>query len=158
MRKRMIYETWDLDAILVLVNNIWWLNKHEADVSGHMYITWNVGYPSHIRYTDSNIQTIFTPTDAWWRHQWKHFPRHWPYVRGIHRRPVSYPHKGQWREALLVSLICVNNGEAADLRRHRAHYDVNVMYQHFCHWYDAVMKIARLLYLSNTTCILSHTN
>ena len=43
------------------------------------------------------------------------------------------PHKGQWRGALMFSLICawihgwVNNGEAVDLRRHRAHYDVTVM-------------------------------
>ena len=47
--------------------------------------------------------------------------------------PVNSPHKGQWRGALIFSLICartygwVNNGEAGDLRRHRAHYDVIVM-------------------------------
>ena len=27
----------------------------------------------------------------------KHFPRYWPFVRGIHRSPVNSPHKGQWR-------------------------------------------------------------
>ena len=27
--------------------------------------------------------------------KWKHFPRHWPFVRGIHRSPVNSPHKGQ---------------------------------------------------------------
>ena len=50
-------------------------------------------------------------------------------------------HKGQWREALMFSLICtrkkgwVNNGEAGDLRRHRAHYDVTVMWIIlWCHW------------------------
>ena len=32
--------------------------------------------------------------------QWKHFPRYWPLVRGIHRSPVNSPHKGQWRGAL----------------------------------------------------------
>ena len=43
------------------------------------------------------------------------------------------PHKGQWRGALMFSLICAwitacaNNREAGDLRRHRAHYDVTVM-------------------------------
>ena len=64
----------------------------------------------------------------------KHFPRHWPFVRGIHRSPVNSPHKGQWRRALMFSLIStwingwVNNGEAGDLRRHHAHYDVIVMY------------------------------
>ena len=47
--------------------------------------------------------------------------------------PVNSPHKGQWRAALMFSLICawindwVNNREAGDLRRHRGHYDVTVM-------------------------------
>ena len=65
--------------------------------------------------------------------QWKHFPRYWPFVRGIHWWPVNSPHKGQWRGALMFSLICVwingwvNNREAGDLRCHRAHYDVTVM-------------------------------
>ena len=65
--------------------------------------------------------------------KWKHFPRYWPFVRGIHRSPVNSPHKGQWRGALMFSLIFawingwVNNREAGDLRRHRAHYDVTVM-------------------------------
>ena len=38
--------------------------------------------------------------------KWKHFLRYWPFVRGIHRLPVNYPHKGQWRETLMFSLIC----------------------------------------------------
>ena len=65
--------------------------------------------------------------------KWKHFPRYWPFVRGIHRSPVNFPHKGQWRGALMFSLICVGlsgwvyNREAGYLRRHRAHYDVIVM-------------------------------
>ena len=95
--------------------------------------------------------------------KWKHFPIYWPIVRGIHRSPVdsltkardvglgwflwsapefvreihrsavNSPLKGQWRGALMFSLICaringwVNNGEAGDLRRHRVHYDVIVM-------------------------------
>ena len=47
----------------------------------------------------------------------------------IHRSP----HKGQWRRALMFSLICawingwVNNREAGDLRRGRADYDVTLM-------------------------------
>ena len=61
--------------------------------------------------------------------KWKHFPRYWPFVRGIHRSP----HKGQWRGALMFPMICVwingwvNNREAGDFRRYRAHYDVTVM-------------------------------
>ena len=38
--------------------------------------------------------------------KWKHFPHYWPFVRGIHRSPVNSLHKGQWREALMFSLIC----------------------------------------------------
>ena len=47
--------------------------------------------------------------------------------------PVNSPHKGQWRGALMFSLICalindwVNNREAGDFRRYRGHYDVRVM-------------------------------
>ena len=38
--------------------------------------------------------------------KWKHFRRYWPFVRGIHRSPVNSPRKGQWRGALVFSLIC----------------------------------------------------
>ena len=45
----------------------------------------------------------------------------------------NYPYKGQWRGALMFSLIfawtnsCANNRNAGCLRRHRTHYDVTVM-------------------------------
>ena len=69
--------------------------------------------------------------------KWKHFPRNWPFVREIHRSPVNYPYKGQWRGALMFSLIYawindwVNNREAGDLRRQHGHYDVIVMHKLF---------------------------
>ena len=43
---------------------------------------------------------------------------------------VDSPHKGQWRGALMFSLLCAwinacsNNRDPGDLRRHRAQYDV----------------------------------
>ena len=66
--------------------------------------------------------------------KWNHFPRYWPFVRGNHRGPVNSPHKGQWRGALMCSLICawindyVNSREAGGSRRYRDHYDVIVMW------------------------------
>ena len=69
--------------------------------------------------------------------KWEHFPRYWPFMRGIHRSPLNSPHKGQWRGSLMFSLICawingwVNNREVGDLRRHRARYNVIVM-RHMC--------------------------
>ena len=41
--------------------------------------------------------------------KWKHFPRCWPFVCGIHRSPVNSPHKGQGREALKFSFIYALN-------------------------------------------------
>ena len=65
--------------------------------------------------------------------RYKKNPRYWPFVREIHRSPVNSPHQGQWRGALMFSLICdwitgwVNNHESGDLISHRAHYDVTVI-------------------------------
>ena len=41
--------------------------------------------------------------------KWKHFPRYCVFVRRIHRSPVNSPHKGQWRGALMFSLIWALN-------------------------------------------------
>ena len=59
-----------------------------------------------------------------------------------HRSPVNSPHNGQWRGAVMFSLICVwtnswvNNHEPGDLRRYHAHYDVIVIWcypaMHIC--------------------------
>ena len=72
-----------------------------------------------------------------WRHdiKWKHFPLFWPF-KGIHWSAVDSqrPRKGQWRGALIFSLIgawincCTNDRDAVDLKRHGAHYDVIEMY------------------------------
>ena len=65
--------------------------------------------------------------------KWEHFSRYWPFVQWIHRSSVNSPHKGQWRVALIFSLICagrngwVDNWDAGDLRRHLAHFDVTVI-------------------------------
>ena len=54
-------------------------------------------------------------------------------VRAIHQSPVDSPHQGQWRRALIFSLIYAwtngwaNNRDTGDLRRYCAHYDVTVM-------------------------------
>ena len=65
--------------------------------------------------------------------KWKPFPRHRPFVRGIHRSPMNSRHKGQWRGALMFSVFCswmngwINIREVGDLRRHHAHYDVTYL-------------------------------
>ena len=75
--------------------------------------------------------------------KWKNFPRYWPFVRGIYRSPVNSPHKSQWRGALMFSLVYAwtnswaNNGDANDLKRHHAYYDVTVMLS--CWWPSMVI-------------------
>ena len=95
--------------------------------------------------------------------KWEHFPCYWPFVRGIHRSPVNSPHKGQWRGALMFSLICVwinglvNNLEAGDLSRHRAHYDVIIML--WLWWYEPLLLSNETdgLFLPMTSLIICNT-
>ena len=71
---------------------------------------------------------------TWWRHQMETFSALLALCAGNSPFPVNSPHKGQWRGALMFSLICarindwVNNREAGELRRHRGHCDVNAMF------------------------------
>ena len=70
---------------------------------------------------------------TWWRHQMKTFSALLNLCEGNLSVTGEFPHKGQWRGALMFSLIYtwtngwVNNRGAGDLRRHCAHYDVTVM-------------------------------
>ena len=102
----------------VLVND---RNRYTCNVVSHCFLTrWDDRMHDEPESHDDVIK-------------WKHFPRYWPFVRGIHRSAVNSPHKGQWRGALMFSLIYawrngwVNDWDTGDLRRHRTHYDVTVM-------------------------------
>ena len=70
---------------------------------------------------------------TWWRHQMETFSALLVTCAGNSSAPVNSPHKGQWHGTLMFSLICVwingwvNNREAGDLRRYRAHCDDIVM-------------------------------
>ena len=92
---------------------------------------------------DTNSQAYFVPcwtetrrvytcmralsVSPWWRLKWKHFLRYWSFVR------ESTALKGQWRGALMFSLICAwrrgktNSLNTGDLRRHVAHCGVTVV-------------------------------
>ena len=56
-----------------------------------------------------NAILIITVAGTWWLHQMDIFSALLPFVRGIHRSPVNSDHKGQWRGALMFSLICALN-------------------------------------------------
>ena len=110
---------------VVLKMTIYW-NNNSINVQEYPAFTSSVKHPLTSQgWVPTFMMTYVT--------KGKHFPRYWPFVRGIHRSPVNCPHKGQRRGSLMFSLIFarinawVNNREAGDLRRHRAHYDVILM-------------------------------
>ena len=82
-------------------------DKQRQDICSHYFMPWQrfqhwchkISFCLHdccISYHDDVIK-------------WKHFPRYWPFVWGIHRWPVNSPHKGQWCGALIFSLSCALN-------------------------------------------------
>ena len=115
----------------LLCNDCQWLDYARCQVTGSHSI-----YCYFAGLTGPCLPRLPVPSERWEGHddviKWRHFPRYWPFVRGIHRSPMNSPHKVQWRGALIF-FICgwinawVNNREAGDLRRHRVHYDVIVM-------------------------------
>ena len=88
-----------------------------------MWIRWSSGRPNCTTGPFGSISV-----SPWWRHQMETFSALLAIFAG--NSPVP---EGQWRGALMFSLIWVwingwvNNREAGDLRRHRAHCDVIVM-------------------------------
>ena len=126
--------------IAIICTNIW---IHIMAVhSRQLYVTllysnhsMNRIHPSPYSYGCLGVESTFRrqQMNAWWHHQMEAFSALLAFVWGIHRSPVNFPHKGQWRGTLVFSLICawtndwVNNRKAGDLRRHHAHYDVTVM-------------------------------
>ena len=89
-----------------------------------------------------------------WRHQMVKFSALLAICAGNSPVPGEFPHKGQWRGALMFSLICaringwVNNGEAGDFRRLRVHYDVIVMMM------QSTMRFGWIFYIAPRPCPL----
>ena len=100
--------------------------------SGYNGVEWRLARTrdSEVIMKDRSKSTVEKPHQDDDVIKWKHFTRYWPFVLEIHRSPVNSPDEGQWRGALTFSLSCAwthrwtNNGDAVDLRRHRAHHDV----------------------------------
>ena len=120
---------------------IWWRDTHYTPEPLYMNHWWFIS-GDVIKNDVNRVVTAFgcsySITCAWGCFhddviQWTHFPRYWPFVRGIHWSPVNSQHKVKWYGALMFSLICawlngwVNNGEVGNLGRHRVDYDVTVM-------------------------------
>ena len=85
----------------------------------HLLIRWAM-YANALRLRRRAYEYIHHHDDVI---QWKHCPRYWPFVQGIHR-------------FLVFSLICVwTNGWISNLRRLRVHYDVTVLVRICNQWH-----------------------
>ena len=126
-----------LKSIIIFYKKMWLKFMHSLYIAANHYI----GDPVSVCHLMSRkswyvkwlmvlaIAMTLGNNTRFYRHddviKWKHIPRNWPFVRGIHRTPMNSPHKGQRRGALMFSLICVwingwvNNHEAGDLRCYR---------------------------------------
>ena len=68
----------------------------------NIYLPTIQGYCTVFRGCLAQGLVICSSTGPRWRHRMEIFPRYWPFVRGIYRSPVDFPHKGQWRRALML--------------------------------------------------------
>ena len=100
-----------------------------------------------------SIVDLWSPTTKGQRYEsitmidiikWKHFPRYWPFVRGIHQSPVSFPHKDQWRGALMFPLICAWTNDYVD--NHDADAETPSCFL-WRHGNDSVFRLIRCLVL-----------
>ena len=118
------------DSAAIFRTNIWeWIELYAyypymSPHTLHMSLTGVVSHLNHMSFTTR------LASSSWWRHQMETFSALLAFCAWS---PVNSPHKGQWRGALMFSLICTringwaNNGEAGHLRRYRTNYDVTVM-------------------------------
>ena len=141
-----MYRQHQRKAELIAVNPLPLTEKYFIDIfvfvggvreweSSFKYAGWFAGKIVICRHVLTVSMPVILLEDAitWWRHQMGTFSALLALCAGNSSVPVNSPHKGQWRGALMFSLICarmndwVNNREAGDLRRYRAHYDVIVV-------------------------------
>ena len=104
----MVWHWIDNEAISVL-NSLFPIRGTRLKITNQLinHIAAVVGIPFCTKRTWlSNSYSVVEDRDA--DHddviKWKHFPRYWPIVWGIHRSPVNSPHKCQWRGASMFSL------------------------------------------------------
>ena len=87
----------------------------------------------HLNILSTECRPLWWTEWTWWRHQMGSYSMLLAFCAGNSRVPGEFPSKGQWRGALMFTLIrawtngWVNNRDGDDLRCHCAHYYVTVM-------------------------------
>ena len=114
---KRVFRFWMLFRMLYHDNNMFH-GEYEDDLQKKMY---NFFVSKMLSYSRWPNGIPWEPMKHPWHDdviKWKHFPRNWPCVRGIHQSLVDHPHKGRLHGALMFTLICawtngqVNNQDA----------------------------------------------
>ena len=125
-----------------------------------LHITLSYCHRYAISYETLNMRNACQGYPIVWVSQIKSILAHddvikWKHLCGISSVTGELPSQSQGLRALMFSLICaekkngwINNREAGDLRRHRAHYDTIVMdlsrddCEYICHssWYSIILR------------------
>ena len=125
------------------------LSRHTASLVHHELIhiknTCIFHSSSWLYFPVGQFEVLTLLTHTWWRHQMETFSALLALCAGNSPVPVNSPHKGQWRGALMFSLICVwingwvNHREAGDLRRYHVNmtklwwsHRIDMPYSQFC--------------------------
>ena len=135
----MISNINSINILIILTNILSHSMPNEQVIAGHIvFVLFRV---QHNQYHKGNaLNDVLWKLSLWFAFQFMMTSSNGNIFRvtgllcGEFTGPVISPHKDQWRVALMFSLIWtstngwVNNREAGDLRRHRAHSDVIVMF------------------------------
>ena len=120
-------------------------SSHKSDLS--IFIFSIDGYSWHFEQRTAAWLPII-----WWCHQMETFSALLALCEGIHRSPVDSPHKGQWSGVLMFYLIWTNSWpndrDTGDLRRHRAYYDVTVMWE-TSHYFNRQIAFCQISTIAN---------
>ena len=107
----------------------WWLVKKFVNTYHYIQLHPPLQYPSSYK-----TMVVCNECSSWWRHQMETFSALLAICAGNSPVPGEFPTQWPVTRSLMFSLICArtngwaNNGEAGDLRRNHAHYDVTVMF------------------------------
>ena len=84
---------------MLLVETNCWTNNRLPVIQDAIKVIWHWRNDGWYRHPEAPRDASIPHPPLWMAShdnviKWKHFTRYWPFVLGIHRSPVNFPHKG----------------------------------------------------------------
>ena len=135
---RIFFMTWEMTEQIHTFSSKEWFDYAKSGQGQHcksdsgVYLQGNLPISSDESWRCGNIEvpSCQNMVISWWRHKMETFSALLALCAGNSPVTGEFTQIGQWRGALIFYLVCawMNDREAGDSRRHRAHYDVNDMF------------------------------